>query len=526
MEVRRDEVAVRVTGRRQRLLLALLTASVGQTVPVSHIIDALWDEREEPADPVNTVQQYVGHLRRALGTLGAGPRTQQVIVTSAPGYRLELAPTESDVGEFGAHLRRARSRLDQGDRSAAADTAAQALDLWRGAPFVEFADRPSLRHEIDRLERERLAAAEIYSLARLRDRRYSEVVDLLAVNRSWWIERTQLAAAYCAALAHLDRQADALTAAEEHRANLAERGLEPSVGFTQIVNDIAALGRPRTHEPDTVLLGAGGDHALRRLLTVLPTLQDDDPADARGVDYHLAIAQAMNVPTMSTDVVTWLGELQRHQPGFARALEFAVREAPERGLELALELARFWDWTGQHSVLRHRLEQLLRALQSAAHPGRAEASSWLAFSYAEIEPDTAQRHLTDALHAAHDDPMQLGRTRAVESVIRRPVDPEQARVAAEAAVELLRRHGRPDEAAYAHIVSSLAALAVHDLAGASLEVGHAATLYSEIGDPRGLAWVEIIQARLDAREPIAAAAFGQTHDDRPTARMLREEGGR
>jgi hypothetical protein len=120
--------------------------------------------------------------------------------------------------------------------------------------------------------------------------------------------------------------------------------------------------------------------------------------------------------------------------------------------------------------------------------------------------------------------MNLGRTKAVESVIRRSADPEQARAAAEAAVELLRRHGRPDEAAYAHIVSSLAALAANDPSAASLQVGHAAKLYSEIGDPRGLAWVEIIQARLDAREPIAAAAFGHTHEDQPTTRMLREEG--
>ena len=256
---------------------------------------------------------------------------------------------------------------------------------------------------------------------------------------------------------------------------------------------------------------------------MLPTLGDDDPADVRSVDYHLEIARAMNVPAMSADVVNWLGQLQRHQPGFARALEFAVRDAPARGLELALELARFWDWTGQHDVLRHRLEQLLRALQSTPHPGRSEAASWLAFSYADIEPVTAQRHLTDALAAAHDDPLNLGRTKAVESVIRRSADPEQAHAAAAAAVELLRRHGRPDEAAYAHIVSSLAALAVHDLAGAHLQVGHAAKLYSEIGDPRGLAWVEIIQARLDAREPIGAAAFGHTHDDQPTAQMLRED---
>ena len=253
MEVRRDDVAIRVTGRRRRFLLALLTANLGHTIPVGHIIDALWDEHDEPADPVNTVQQYVGHLRRALGTAGAKSPAHQVIVTSAPGYRLELAPNESDVAEFAAHLSRARSRLGQGDHPEAADAAWRALALWHGAPFDEFADQTPLRHEIDRLERERLAAAEIYSLARLRDRRYSEVVDLLAANSSWWIERSQLTAAFCAALAHLDRQAEALTAAEQHRANLAERGLEPTAGFAEIVNDIATYGRPRTHEPDTAL---------------------------------------------------------------------------------------------------------------------------------------------------------------------------------------------------------------------------------------------------------------------------------
>jgi DNA-binding winged helix-turn-helix (wHTH) protein len=513
--MRRGDEPEASPARRQRLLLSVLVANAPHTVPLARLVDALWSDGDEPTDPANTVQQYVAHLRRALRSNAEGP----AIVTSPPGYSIDLPPGTADAVDASDLLGEARAAAAEGDDARAVIFASRALALWRGTPFEEFADHPALRREIDRLDGLRLSCAEVLNVAWLRRRAYDDIVAFAVDHPGWWVGRAQLAVAYVASLAHLDRQADALAAAEQHRAELAARGLEPQPGFVQMVNDIATKGRPDTSVPDLDAFDADRDQILRQLLTVLPAL-DDRSTDESSVDYHLAVARAMNVPAMSNDVANWLGQLQRHQPGFASSLDRAVREAPGRGLELALELTRFWDWTGRHDELRLRLERLLRALPDVDHPRRAEASSWLAFSWADTNPSLARRHLDDALEASQHDPGNRGRTRAVESVLLRPDDSARASAAAQEAVGLLRRHGTPDEAAYAHIVAALADLESGDKAAAELHAARAGELYSELADPRGLVWVDIISARLEERPSPRAAAFGRDHHDRPTQQML------
>src|SRR5690349_8553988 len=84
----RDGAAVPLTGLPQRVVLARLALSRGRVVPVSGLVDALWDE-EPPDNAVGNLHSYVSRLRRVVGP--------GVIVREPAGYRLDLPPDAVDV---------------------------------------------------------------------------------------------------------------------------------------------------------------------------------------------------------------------------------------------------------------------------------------------------------------------------------------------------------------------------------------------------------------------------------------------
>ena len=166
--------------------------------------------------------------------------------------------------------------------------------------------------------------------------------------------------------------------------------------------------------------------------------------------HHVAVARALNTPTIAADTSRWLAEMARHAAAFDESLRVAVSLDPGAGLDLALELARYWDWTGDTDRLRNVLSALLDALPETETGRRADAHGWLAYASLEDAPGPASDHLQRAL-AASTQGDELGRTRAVgEGVVERARDPVRALAAAEAAVQLLRRYGSAEEAAYVH----------------------------------------------------------------------------
>jgi hypothetical protein len=194
-------------------------------------------------------------------------------------------------------------------------------------------------------------------------------------------------------------------------------------------------------------------------------------------------------------------------------------------LALALEFARYWDWTGQHDVLRSQLEKLLGEAGSVRPERAAEAAGWLAFSYGGSSQKRADRYLAMAHDAAEGDPLALGRVLAVESVVRRRRDADRALSAGDEAVRLLVRHGRLDEAAYAHVVAAISALEAGYRTAAASHVEKANDIYREIGDRRGMAWVDVITARLHAVDARAAAEFTERFKEQTTKKMLADAAG-
>ena len=90
LEVRSNGADVRLGGRKQRTVLALLAAEVGKRVSVDALIDGVWGEAPTPGAR-STLQTYVSYLRAAIG---------DIIVRDDGGYRLATDPRHVDAVRF------------------------------------------------------------------------------------------------------------------------------------------------------------------------------------------------------------------------------------------------------------------------------------------------------------------------------------------------------------------------------------------------------------------------------------------
>ncbi|MEV0664798.1 BTAD domain-containing putative transcriptional regulator [Actinomadura luteofluorescens] len=210
---------VRIPEAKVRALLADLLVHEGRPVPADRLVHDLWGD-DLPGNPANALQAKVSQLRRALG--------RDRVVREAHGYRLRLdgPGDEVDADRFRALVARARA-LDAPRERAASLT--EALGLWRGAAFADFADEEFARTAADRLADQRLAVLEEQAEARLDAGEHlllaGELADLVARHPL----RERLRAVQMRALYQAGRQGEALAAYTELRKLLADGlGLDPS----------------------------------------------------------------------------------------------------------------------------------------------------------------------------------------------------------------------------------------------------------------------------------------------------------
>ncbi|GAB3135752.1 BTAD domain-containing putative transcriptional regulator [Amycolatopsis stemonae] len=229
------DVAVPIGGPGVRGLLALLALKPGKVVGLDEIIDALWGH-DPPATARTIVHGNVSHLRRILREIG-GPS----ILTTPPGYRLEVEPDRVDV-------HRARTLLDRASVAGpetAATLLAEALALWQGPALGGVPD--SLR--APELEDLRRAVHGARVDADLDLGRHAElIVELSPIVRADPLaERT--AGQLMRALYHAGRRGDALELYRTvSRATLRTLGVEPGAELRwlheRVLNDdLPALSR-------------------------------------------------------------------------------------------------------------------------------------------------------------------------------------------------------------------------------------------------------------------------------------------
>ncbi|MEU4445305.1 BTAD domain-containing putative transcriptional regulator [Actinosynnema sp. NPDC050801] len=239
---------VDLKGPRHRAVLARLLVASGRVVPVTRLIDDLWDDAPDGA--LGAVQTFVGALRKALEP-DRPPRTPaRLLVTTPPGYALRAQDVDA---------RRFEDAVASSARSHAAGRFAdayallgEALALWRGPAYAEFADQPWARAEATRLDEMRLLAVERRAEAALALGKAAETAPDLGAHVAAHPLREDGRRLLALALYRTGRQGEALATLREAREALrTELGVDPGPALRRLESDILAHAPDLTTGPDT-----------------------------------------------------------------------------------------------------------------------------------------------------------------------------------------------------------------------------------------------------------------------------------
>jgi predicted ATPase/DNA-binding SARP family transcriptional activator len=279
MEVSGGAGAIEIRPRMPRAVLAVLVLNANRVVSVDQLIDALWGEDPPPA-ATGALQAYISNLRRLLEPDRPRGAPAKLLVTQTPGYVLRIDPSTVDAHRFAGLVEQARAHMEHGDHQAARDALQRGLNLWRGAPYADFAFEPFFQLEVSRLSELRRGAYESLMEAELGLGRHAAVVadlERMVAEEPLRERRWELLAT---ALYRSGRQAEALRAVSEARRRLGdELGIDISAPLRQLESDIlvqspsldwtpqavdATPGGQQAEEPDRVLFGREKELAQMR----------------------------------------------------------------------------------------------------------------------------------------------------------------------------------------------------------------------------------------------------------------------
>ncbi len=232
---------------RLRRLLAVLLVHHGTVVSADRLAQLLWGDAQ-PAEPAAALQTLVWRLREAVRAAGCDSAVR--ILTRAPGYLLDVDGEQVDVVRFERLVRTAGSQPPERSRA----LLEEALSLWRGPAYAEFADDEFARAEAARLEEFRLAAGSDWADAVMALDRPGDTLGRLAALVAADPLRERPRAQLMRALHRLGQSADALRTFRDYRDLLAdELGLDPS----QQLRDLEAAILRQDPEPDRAAPAAG-----------------------------------------------------------------------------------------------------------------------------------------------------------------------------------------------------------------------------------------------------------------------------
>lgn len=224
-------------GRRQRAVLAVLVLGRGDIVPTDRLIDCVWGDRP-PVSAAGALQAYVSHLRRRLEPGGTARARGNVIVSRPPGYAVSLDAGAVDAWRFDTLVGRALRSPGHADQR---DRLTEALRLWQGPAYAEYADEPWTQAEVARLGELREVAREELLGARLALGESAMLVpelEGLVADQPLREKRWRLLAL---ALYRAHRQGDALGALRRARQTLSEQlGVDPGPALRQLEAEILA----------------------------------------------------------------------------------------------------------------------------------------------------------------------------------------------------------------------------------------------------------------------------------------------
>lgn len=237
LSVERAGRLLRLTGRRELLLLAGLLAHRNESVPVTRLASLVWGPDGEPSR--NALQARISHLRRALGL------EEGRLVFAGDGYRLRVEPGESDDDVLSDVVARAQTLLSEGHPAEARDMLGTALAAVRGETYAPVGGHAFILAAATRVNELLWAARELRAGAMLEA---GEAAAAAALAAALVAEQPLRHAARVVLMRALDaqgRRAEALASYDDGRRRLAAAtGLEPPPVLRAVHAEI--LHRERT----------------------------------------------------------------------------------------------------------------------------------------------------------------------------------------------------------------------------------------------------------------------------------------
>lgn len=347
-----DETGAQVTvpEAKVRALLAALLAHDGGPVTADRLIQDLWGDHP-PGKPAGALQAKVSQLRRIVG--------REVVERQPAGYRLRI--DHSDAAQFRDLVAQARATTDP---QARADRFAEALNLWRGEAFADFADDEFARPAAHRLSELRLAAVEEQAKAQVEAGDYSAADDLADVIAEHPL-REGLRAAQMRALYLRGRQSEALASYTDLRARLAEElGVDPSPEIRALYEsllrqDPGLAAEPRGNLPRPLTPLIGREAALARLAGLSARLVTLTGPGGVGKSRLAVEAAGLGSPRNAPDDV-WLVELASVR---GSAADLAETVAAVLGIRDSVDSAS----PGQRLATALRDRRMLLVLDNCEH---------------------------------------------------------------------------------------------------------------------------------------------------------------
>ena len=264
LEVENEQGPIGLKGPRHQAVLARLLIAKGRVVPIARLIDDLWDVPPEGA--IGAVQTFVGALRKALEPDRPPRASARLLVTVQPGYALRAETGSVDAWRFESAVAASARLLADGGAQQAHTVLDEALALWRGPAFAEFAEQEWARVEAARLEELRLLAVERRAEAALALGRAAESVPDLQSHVAGHPLREDGWRLLALALYRAGRQGDALHTLRRARDVLRdELGVDPGENLRRLESDVLTqaphLGAdpaPELRGPRPEALGGSG----------------------------------------------------------------------------------------------------------------------------------------------------------------------------------------------------------------------------------------------------------------------------
>jgi predicted ATPase/DNA-binding SARP family transcriptional activator len=221
-------VSAQLAGGLRRRLLAALLVNAGTVVSADRLIHVLWGD-DAPASASRNLHNQMWRVRAALDE--CAPGTAAALVTQPPGYLLRVEPDAIDAGRFERALDAAVAE-SAGRPEHAVALLTEALELWSGPAYAEFAGEEFCRYEAMRLDELRLVATEERFEASLAVGRHAELIAEIEAFAAEHPFRERPRGQLMIALYRSGRQADAVAVYREFRRLMAEQlGLEPSAAL-------------------------------------------------------------------------------------------------------------------------------------------------------------------------------------------------------------------------------------------------------------------------------------------------------